>query len=294
MHWTYEDIEEDGPLDLAQGDILEPNVNLTKLFQEVHPHFSKPKYLGFLVLTQSCDLVQKYGVKATHITLAVIRSLQDIISTSLKDNFGYLAPGIYAAHRQKSVELLAERLINQNENMLGLFYLHTEADLGISTPSVAILRVTISVKAEHYPMLQEARVGRLSKEFQAKLGWMVGNLFSRVGVSDWKEKYNNSDVEKAIIRKFLSFYRDNPVWLQQKQYKKIVKTNPDFESLSIAEQDELIKQSTPLPPKEKAVGIITKIIKDVAPKVPEEALNKIKHRLINNEQLEAQMRKFGA
>ena len=228
MHWTYEKWKYDS--DLRQGDILEPTEGLLNLFKDVHPHFTQEKYRGFLILTQSCDMVRRKDrgnkCSATHISLSVIRSLQDVISDSLKDSFGYLAPGIYAQHMKKTVRDLVERLVNQNENALGLFYLHPDLDSGITVSSVAILRVAISVRAvEHYHTLEETRVGRLSKEFQPKLGWMVGNLYSRVGVTDWKEKSEDEkeNIEEIIIKEILSFTQKEPIWLDRALHKKILK-----------------------------------------------------------------------
>ncbi len=300
MHWTYEKPEEIS--ELQQGDILEPSEALLNLFNEVHPYFTQPKYRGFLILTQTCDLLrrERAGQKscsATHVCLSVIRSVQDIISQSLSSRFGYLAPGIYASHSKKAVENLVERLVNQNENALGLFYLHRDIDSGISVHSVALLRVAISVKAaDHFNTLLKARVGRLSKEFQPKLGWMVGNLYSRVGVTDWKEKseIEKQNIEEDIIKEILSFTRSEPIWLDRSLYSKILKKTPDFNTLPESSQEEIIRSSLPPPPKEKAIEIIAQIVKTVVPKIKDEDIEKIKSRLANNDQFEAQMRKFGA
>jgi hypothetical protein len=294
MHWTYEAVRSDS--DLRQGDILEPSEDLKNLFKEVHPHFTHSKYRAFFVITQSCDMDirEDKGKKcsATHIFLSAIRSLQDIISDSLKEHFGFLAPGIYAQHMKRTVKMMVERLVNQNENSLGLFYLHPDVDAGMALPSVAILRVAISVRAmEHYETLKNARVGRLSRAFQPKLGWMVGNLFSRVGVRDWKEE--NEGKEKDIIRDFLCFSRGEPIWLDRNLYKKIIKGHPNFNELSSSEQDKIIMDFSPPPPKQKTLEIITKTVKKVVPKISEDELEKIKYRLTNNVQFEAQMRKFG-
>ena len=193
---------------------------------------------------------------ATHINLSVVRSLQDIISDSLKDRFAYIAPGIYDNQRKAAVEALAERLVNQNENALGLFYMHPDIDAGIMVPSVAILRVSISVKSSHYDKLKEAGVGRLSTEFQPKLGWMVGNLYSRVGVTDWKEKKDDTgegNIDEAqVIKDILSFNRrDQPLWLNKKLYAKILRKNPEFDSLPQVKQDVIVQECQPAPPKWK-------------------------------------------
>jgi hypothetical protein len=293
MHWTYN--EEYRPeSDLQQGDILEPTEKLIKVFKDVHPYFAQKKYLAFFVLSQSCDMVKRNGkCSATHINLSVVRSLQDVISSSLKDRFGYLAPGIYSESMKRTVDMMVERLVNQNENNLGLFYLHPDADAGIAVHSVAILRVAISLRAsEHYETIKDARIGGLSKEFQAKLGWMVGNLFSRIGVRDWKEMQDSESKEKSIINNCLKFTRVSPIWLDKRIYGKIIEEYNNFEKLPTTEQDRIIKDFLPPPPKDKILEIITKTIKDVYPKASPEICNKIKNRLSNNQQLEAQMRKF--
>ena len=49
----------------------------------------------------------------------------------------------------------------------------------------------------------------------------------------------------------------------------------------------------PVPPKEKAIEIISKTISNVVPKIKEKHLEIIATRITNNEQFEAAMRKFG-
>lgn len=294
MHWTYESYDDSS--DLIQGDILEPSANLLELFKDVHPHFTNPKYRGFLILTQSCDLARRESkgnrFSATHISLSVIRSIQDIISDSLKNHFGYLAPGIYNVGMKFSVEALAERLVNQNENSLGLFYLHPQLDFGISVPSVAILRVSISLKAQHYARLLKARVGRLSKEFQPKLGWMVGNLYSRVGVPDWKEKSDEENNEEKTLNQILSFSREEPIWMDKKAFTKILEQKEDFDKLPPSEQEGIIEEFQPKPPKEEVLEIIANTIQNTV-NIKTDQLETIRHKLSNNDRLEAQMRKFG-
>jgi hypothetical protein len=295
MHWTYEIC--DGDSSLRQGDILEPYESLLSLFKDEYPQFTNEKYRGFLIVTQTCDLVRRKEkgneCSATHVSLSPILSIQDVISDSLKNRFGYLAPEIYDFDRRKAVEELVERIINQNESALGLFYLHPDLDSGITVSSVAVLRVAISLSgAEHYFTLQEARVGRLSKQFEPKLGWMVGNLYSRVGVPDWKEVVDDRDIEESIIKEILSPIRREPIWIEKKVYKRILKKYPNFSALSQPEQEEVIIQNLPKPAKDRAIEIITETVKNVVPKTKDDHLEIIKNRLSANEEFKAQMRRF--
>jgi hypothetical protein len=182
-HWTYGDFEPDD--DLAQGDILHRTDALAELLARFFPHFKREKYLAFLVVTQTCDLVQRSsGCKAPYINLAVVRSLSSILCLLLDEVSRTGIPGVYETEMQGRAKDLLARILNQNEQALGLFYLHPDLDAGISEQSVAMLRVTLSLKAEHYELFREARRGRLDARFGNELGWLSGNLYSRVATPD--------------------------------------------------------------------------------------------------------------
>jgi hypothetical protein len=96
-------------------------------------------------------------------------------------------------------------VINQNEQSHGLFYLHPDADVGIAVPAAVMLRVSISLRSrEHYNVLKAARRGRLSAEFRNKLGWLTGNLYSRVDTPDWADEDGGEEASKALIADLLS------------------------------------------------------------------------------------------
>src|SRR5690606_8754619 len=82
---------------------------------------------------------------------------------------------------------LFERIFNQNEQSLGLFFLHEDSDSGIYEASIAMLRISVALKNEHYHTLMNSRKGRLNEEFRAKLGWLIGNLYARPATRDWRD-----------------------------------------------------------------------------------------------------------
>lgn len=196
-HWTYDALRDDPSL--AQGDIIEPTDELRSVFQQVHEHFQDEKYVAFIVLTQSCDLVRRPECSAQHITLGVVRELSSVAEDFLKVACPTGFPGVYNASQKLDAKKLFSRLLNQNEQSIGLFYLHPDADVGIAVPSVAILRVSIALRSTHYPILVSSRRGRLKPEFQAKLGWLLGNLFSRIGTTDWSEQPNGKKSQTQIV-----------------------------------------------------------------------------------------------
>lgn len=234
---TYKAVEEG--CDLAQGDILQPNERLNQILEEVHPHFHDDRYTAFLVLTQTCDLVRRDGAacKSPYINLAVVRPVEDVLLRLLDQACTPVQiqeltlKGVYESEsKQKACELLG-RIFNQNEQALGLFYLHPDTAVGIAEPSVAWLQVSFAVRAfQHYTELINARTGRLEPEFQSKLGWLTGNLFSRVATRDMEE-----DVKIALTRDLLATdpdRSDSPKWLSRSQVETAreqqLKIDPDY------------------------------------------------------------------
>ena len=86
---------------------------------------------------------------------------------------------------------------------MGVFYLHPDADLGLGEPAVALLRVSVALKSTHYAALIAARAGRLKADFQAKLGWLVANLYGRAASADWSDQPGGQDQLETLINGYL-------------------------------------------------------------------------------------------
>ena len=196
-HWTYASFEPTD--DLAQGDIIEPTEELRAVLEQVHPHFLAEKYVAFMVLSQSCDLVRRQGYRGQPINVCVVRELSLIAGRLLELFCGSDIPGVFVKEARNDGRMFLERAINQNEQAVGLFYLHPDADAGVATPCVAMLRIAIALRTRHYDKIRGARRGRLRPEFQAKLGWLVGNLYSRVGTEDWSEPNERKRDQRRIV-----------------------------------------------------------------------------------------------
>ena len=202
-HWTYKSFQPGD--DLSQGDIIAWTEPVLGILRDIHAYFCNPKYLCFIVLTQSCDLVMRGGTcKARQIGLGVVRSLDDILSDNLAELCGTGFPGIYRQDARIAAQQFLERVLNQNEQAHGLFYLHPDADVGIAVPAVAMLRVSISLRSrEHYKTLSAARRGCLETEYRNKLGWLTGNLYSRVDTTDWGDHEGGEDAADRLMRQLL-------------------------------------------------------------------------------------------
>lgn len=175
---------------------------------------------------------------------------------------------------------LLDRIINQNESANGLFYLHPETQVGIAEECVAMLRVSVALRAnEHYQTLLAARRGGLKIEFESKLGWLCGNLYSRVAVTDWKEDESRQNVATQLIDELLSGANPLlPIFSDSKALYKEYKQSPErFEGLSETEATALFTGRQGKKYKTVAVEAIGRIMEsqNIDPRVCERVINTI-------------------
>jgi hypothetical protein len=225
MHITYDlNLSE---TELMQGDVLQRTPALDELLKTVHPHFYQhPKNRYFLVLTQSCDLVIRQGgqCKAPYISLAPVRSLdlvldRQLAQSSLTEVKAEL-PVVTARNKQKLFDFL-HRLFNNNEP--SYFYLDSR-DTPLEADCVAFLNLSIAIKAElHFQTCLDAKILQLNDTFQAKLGWLVGQMYSRVGTRDWEPKSLNAKVGQTL--------KDAAIWVEDAHARPLVEA---FEKLQQA------------------------------------------------------------
>lgn len=279
LHWTYDEIKE-SEADLFQGDILVLTDELRTLLEKVHKHFTDDKYLGFIIITQSCDLVLRKGkCKANHINLSVIKSLEGTIDKLLDQCCRKISEGIYTRETKSQANYLIERILNQNEEKLGLFYLHPEPSIEIGEDSIAMLRINIALRSEHYKILQDARRGRLKSEFRNKLGWLVGNLYSRAATTDWSEK-KQRDRMKTIINRIL----DNAVscWYSQSIINNAIKDKVNFKDMTPGDIASKLEKYSPPPLKQIIANKAGEILKSLDSSISPSLIEKFKNRLNQN------------
>ena len=192
MHFTYADPSGDPNVDLVQGDIIKRTPEVEAILRAAHPYYDKAEYKFFMLITQSCDLVRRSGsCKTRYLNIAAVRPLDVVLqryfdANCLREDFDKRAGVCSDKYRSRFVQFV-ERLLNNNE--IEYFYLEQESSSGLSTDMCALLRETIPLRAsEHYDTLLNARVLSLEEMFQAKLGWLVGQLYGRVGTDEWIPK----------------------------------------------------------------------------------------------------------
>jgi hypothetical protein len=246
LHWTYCTFETDS--DLQQGDIVSRTDELLGVLKNVHSYFCDERYLAFIVVTQSCDLVRRKegACKARHISLAVVRELDRVLPGLISEVCAYKNTKILRSELKVEAREFVSRILDQNEQAKGLFYLHPSADAGIATASVAFLRITITLRQEHYELLQNCRVGRLEPEFTNKLGWLVGNLYSRVGTPDWAD-HEGSQRKDMLVKEYLDDAVPDGCWVPDSWIRSAVEQDVDLSSLQGLAANELRKYA-PTPP----------------------------------------------
>lgn len=190
-HWTYAQPQGET---LHQGDLLKRTKKLEAVLEEFHKYYhAKDDYTHFLVLSQSCDLAL---CKGDYITLCAVKPLSAFIETELRDNklqseFAQQAStdGHLVCEENKKERLLniLSKLLNNNDPHS--FFLRNAPNFGLREDSCACLRLSSAILMnEHYNKCLEARCLSLTEEFRAKLGWLVGNIYSRVATQDWAKR----------------------------------------------------------------------------------------------------------
>lgn len=290
-HWTYEAFKPNE--DLAQGDIIQPTEAVRAVLQDAHKHFLDPKYTAFIILTQSCDLARrdKQPCKSRYINLAVIRPLNDVLLSFLDTECDPVRlgkdviEGMYVKESRFRADNLLSRILNQNEHGLGLFYLHADVDVGIADPSVAMIQVSITLRREHYEKLVAARSGHLTPEFQSRLGWIIGNLYSRVATQEWEP-----EKRKVAINAVLEACQKSgkgPFWLSQASVSAAKTKNLNIQGMPIDQIITEIQKHQPQPPMDVAIERILFIVKEIASMIDQPTLDSIRNQLTNDQRFES-------
>jgi hypothetical protein len=286
MHFTYQP----PATDLQQGDLLTRTPELTEVLREFHPHYhSNEDYKYLIVLTQTCDLVSREDLlcKARYISLAAVRSLDTAVKREL-EKYQRSQREVRANYCNLEAKGLIKqffaRLLNNNE--LGYFYLHKDLGLGIQDPVVAFLSLSIAIKADlHYQKCLQARVAQLEENFQAKLGWLVGNMYSRVGTPDWTDKECSKDEFDKIIAEMVDglgilWIKDQYIKKLAKEEKNRIQTNPEY-LLTSEDVTTLVGQYTQ-EEQSKKMRIINRAVEVIASKYPDIDAGKARLYLTND------------
>ncbi|MEP7198109.1 MAG: hypothetical protein ABI851_16445 [Saprospiraceae bacterium] len=263
-HFTYADtIDKEC---LKQGDVLIKTADLSAVIDEVHPYFKSNNYPYFLVITQSCDLVKRRDdkCKSRYITIAAIRSLEDALKREAEElavsNIEKITKKLIDPKNSSKLSEFLSRLFNNNEP--DYFYLHHDVSRNFVDPSVAFLRVSIALKSEiHYNVCIKSKVLELQENFQAKLGWLVGNLYSRVGTEDWvPSTLDKSGFEKLVRDQLKTYFQIVPNLVDIENQLKEDYTIDQLKNLPINDLIEIVNTTKIRSKKDKVISKLEEII----------------------------------
>ncbi len=266
--------------DLQQGDVLKRTDGLKGILQQFHQYYAtKVDYTHFLVLTQSCDLLRRQGApcKARYITLAAVRPLSLVVAREIakfQKNEVSVTANVCSVRVRDKVHAFVETLLNNNDPEY--FYLHPDPTRGLPTASCAFLGLSVSIKTSlHYAVCAEARILSLTEIFQAKLGWLVGTMYSRVGTEDWPPGPEFSQRIDKILE-------ESCQWVPDDKLKSVIENPPaDLATMNQKALREVIRTT---PVKRRRDILVATILEELAkfPEMTPENVAKFEKRLRNN------------
>lgn len=210
---------------LRQGDLLQKTAGLRAAIEQAHAYYANEEsYSHFVVLTQSCDLVRRgQKCKSRYITIAAVRPLEVLVEREIGK---YRDAGInfplQICHKDKKIiaDQFLERLLHNTED--AFFFIRKDSAPNVKADLCAFLPLSIALRASHYEVLLESKIAQLDDIFAAKLGWLTGNLYSRVGTPDIEDH-----MEDAALAYKSSFFDEvlhrRTAWLSPSQIRELKK-----------------------------------------------------------------------
>lgn len=195
------------PGSLCQGDVLEKTDDLIEVLKQAHGYYADAAdYTHFVVITQSCDLVRRGNkCKAPYITLAAAKPMRPIIEQELNARQKKVAKSDFTYQTTRSKRDLEMKLEKYLHNTVDEhFFLPCDGSDSIPEDLIVFLRLSVALSKDHYEAMLVSKVAELEDVFQAKLGWLKGNIYSRVATPAFEEKLTDSETYKqAFFEKYL-------------------------------------------------------------------------------------------
>lgn len=193
-HFTYNDTDRLDKSSLFQGDILQKTKEIEELMIKYHSYYEK--YDHFLVLTQSCDLGHN---KSAYITIAAVKPLDEFLEKcygNISNDKVLKDKKIFASGKRNILNDTLCKLLDNN--LSEYFFICEDSSCNIYDDYVAFLKLSVALRAEHYQKCLDAKIAELNDVFKAKLGWLVGEMYSRVGTKDWAKNQRKEKISKIV------------------------------------------------------------------------------------------------
>lgn len=202
--YVYED--HSAELSLQQGDVLRVDGQFSQYFSEFYPAIQPVNSNEYvMVLTQSCDLVRdkKRKPKLSHINVCLIRRLSLFLTQLINDEIKPTTIKDKKILTRDALDQLKDsfsKLFNNNDQKT-LFFL--PKTIPFEEDMVAVLPLSFSFQTNHYDLLIENRILGIKTEFQAKVGYIIGQLYNRIATPDlhdfgWDDKKIRSYINQLL------------------------------------------------------------------------------------------------
>ena len=144
--------------------------------------------------------------------------------------------------------------------------------------------VSVTLLAKHYDVLRKARRRGLKDEFRSKLGWLVGNLYSRIGTTDWCEPPERTRELEALVKEYLEPGNDTsgPIWVRKTWVDAAKGAGVMIEQLERDKISSTLEAHRPLPARDQILAAVRRVVKDIMKDVDDDVLRRIENRLSND------------
>lgn len=261
VHFTYK--TEPDRTQLSQGDLLKRTDELEKVLADIHPYFLNEQYKYFIVLTQSCDLVRRdnSNCKSPYITIAAVREMERFfVNHAVNKKWAKEIKGNFLLNEREKANAYSflERLYNNTAD--DYFFLYEEPRLELNESMIATLKVSVALKSVlHYDVCLNAKMLELTEEFKAKLGWLVGNIYSRVGTTDWESIKTDRERKQMLNNKLEDYFMIVPR-IKMNAVTKVIESLTE-EKVEAEEINRIIAETKIETTFDKAITIITNEIR---------------------------------
>jgi hypothetical protein len=173
------------------------------------------------------ELMQGDGeTKARYISLSPVRTLDHVIDLQMqvfRASIKAELPVISDKSKGRMTTFL-QRLFNNN--VPDYFFLAANGP-GLTSDYAVFLQLSIAIRADlHLQTCLDAKLLQLTQAFQAKLGWLVGQLYSRVGTTDWSRTELTVKI-KNILKDAAICVPESTIAQLEAQYQELSDGNPD-------------------------------------------------------------------
>lgn len=176
-----------------------------------------------IILTQSCDLVKRSdfgnGCKAQLLHMGFLSSFDEYFADNLRK---YCEKGLFDGRvsiieqgKSQKLKNHLERLFNNNSS--DHFLIPEDVGQGLSNHHVVDLRDQCLISSNYYDNLLMNKQCELEEIYRAKLGYMVSQLFSRIGTRDWDKDELNLMLDSLINEKAVVLSKNKIKLVKEKE-----------------------------------------------------------------------------